>query len=229
MSATIRVTHTASGQSLLVRCDLSRAESPVEVHYLEGGDWSPTQYQAGNARHRTSGLAALGTELLIDALQLQPEDDQQCDWEPVALLNDGADTEHQEARDWYESYGWHLTTESAGDVTLQAVEYDWLDSSDDADVIARLLESDESLTADEAAEIVSRAREVRQAAESICSLLDDAVAAYEAVDGPAVVRCLKDAADAEWEHGDAPATQALSDALLTADLPRDVRAALLAG
>lgn len=133
--------------------------------------------------------------------------------ESANALGTDADTSHEDSRGWYESYGWHLTTENAGDVCLQAVEYDWLDGSDAA-AVRKLRASDSDLTSDDAEAIVERAREVRDAAESVCGLLDDAVQAYEARDLDRCRRALLDAYIAESDHGDAPATQSLAGELL---------------
>ncbi len=64
-------------ESLLVRCSLLNASSPVQVNYLAGGGWEPTQYQCGQARHTPKGLAALGEQLLEEALQ---EKDLDCNY-----------------------------------------------------------------------------------------------------------------------------------------------------
>lgn len=131
----------------------------------------------------------------------------------VALTRD-ADTTHEDSRDWYDSYGWHLSTQDAGDVCLQAVEYDWLDDKEDVTAIRNLMRDDDGLTADEAEEIVQRAHEVREAGESICELLDEAVAAYDSGDLEPCRRALLAAYDQESEHGDAPAAQSLAGKLL---------------
>lgn len=65
----IRVRGEGVGEFLKVRCNLSDASSPVEVNYLEGSGWESTQYQCWNTRHTPEGLAALGEQLLCEALQ----------------------------------------------------------------------------------------------------------------------------------------------------------------
>lgn len=73
---TIKVTASNISESLIVRCDLTRAESPVEVNYLNDGKhspWESTQYQCGNTRHTVKGLTDLGETLLAEALQ-EPEE-----------------------------------------------------------------------------------------------------------------------------------------------------------
>jgi hypothetical protein len=81
-------------------------------------------------------------------------------------LTHDADLTHEDARGWYNSYGWHITTANEGDVTIDAVEYDWLDGTD-AEAIAKLRETYDALTDDEAESIVAKAREVRD----LCVLL----------------------------------------------------------
>lgn len=57
--------------AILVRTDVSRPESPVEVDYLEGGGWNHTQYQSvyagGGLRGGLRGLARIAEDLLRDA------------------------------------------------------------------------------------------------------------------------------------------------------------------
>jgi len=135
--------------------------------------------------------------------------------EAATRLSADADTDHEDARGWYDSYGWHLTTEDAGDVMLQAVRYDWLDDEDDA-VITRLRKADSDLSADEAESIVTAARSTREAAESICDLLDEAVEAYERGDLDGAKQALLSAYSQESDHGDTPATSVLAGNLLEA-------------
>lgn len=136
----------------------------------------------------------------------------------VALATD-ADTTHADAHDWYGAYGWHLTTEDAGDVTLDAVDFDWLDETDDEDlmrdrVVASLRRDHPRLTADEAEAILGKAIEVRDAAEAIEEALDDAAEAYERGDLEACRSALLAAHSRESDHGDAPATRSLAARLL---------------
>jgi len=124
-----------------------------------------------------------------------------------------ADLSHEDARDWYSSYGWHLDTEECGSVTHDVVEYDWLDQDDDA-VVALLLEAMDDLTQDEAESIVAAAREIREAAEEVEAALEAAVEAYEDDDLDGVIAALDEARRIEIEHGDAPAANALRSQLL---------------
>ena len=137
---------------------------------------------------------------------------QRNDIENAVELASDADTTHEDARGWYDSYGWHLSTEEAGDVVLQAVEYDWLDDDDDA--VKKLRAEESEITQDEADSVVEAARGVRETAESICGLLDRAVEAYEAGDLESCRKALLSAYAAESEAGDAPATNSLASALL---------------
>lgn len=129
-------------------------------------------------------------------------------------LRDGADTHYESAEDWYRSYGAHISTEHAGDVTVQAVEYDWLDD-DDEEVAAKVREADADISEDEAESLVALARRVCEAADGVESLLAEAVDAYERGDLRAVIGLLDDASSAEREHGDDPATSDLAERLLT--------------
>lgn len=215
-------------ERMMVRCDLTRAEAPVEVDYCEGYGWQPTQWQCASTCHRTSGLADIGMGLAAAAVQMD-RDDFDCDWSELVqpdsddairkavALEDGADTSHESAEDWYQSYGWHLSTEDAGDVCLQAVEYDWLDDDDDAAVAAKLEAEDGDLSADEALAIVKMARSVRESAEDICGSLDEAV---EACRRGRLQQCRDALAYAyrrESEHGDTPASLGLAAKLLLCD------------
>ncbi len=138
----------------------------------------------------------------------------------VTLAPEAA-TKHQSGEEWYDDYGWHLSTERHGDICLQEVEYDWLDDGDDAAVAALLVAGLPDPCDEEDAEdlqscaegVVARAREIREAADSVESLLDAAVAAYEAGDVDATVKALCEASSEEDEHGDDPATQTLIHAL----------------
>jgi hypothetical protein len=131
-------------------------------------------------------------------------------------LKVNADLTHEDAREWYDSYGWHLSTESGGDVTLQAVEYDWLDRTDAA-VIKKLLAQHDGLTEDEAEYIVDAARDIRNTAESVESLLVEAVEAYQRGDAVAVAEALDAAESVEESHGDSPAANSLREQLLCED------------
>jgi len=147
---------------------------------------------------------------------------------PVCLRAD-ADTRHERARDWYANYGAHVSTLAAGDVPVQAVEFDWLDE-DDHEVVRRLMVEDGELLDFEADELVRLARGVREAAEDVCGSLDAAVEAYRRGDLASVIDWLDSASSTETDcGGDDPATSALASQLL-AELPEfddDERAEVL--
>lgn len=126
----------------------------------------------------------------------------------AAKLTIDADTDYQDARDWYDSYGWHRTTEG-GDL---CVEYDWLNDRDD--VVADKLMARHTLLRAEAEQIAAKARSIREAAEAIENHLLDAIDAYESGDVAACVAALDAAEALESEHGDSPASSALREQLL---------------
>lgn len=68
-------------ETMMVRCDLSLASAPVEAKY-NPGDWSDTQYECADCRHRTSGLVEIGKELAARAVEM-PSAEFSCDWEAV--------------------------------------------------------------------------------------------------------------------------------------------------
>jgi hypothetical protein len=58
---TIRLTGGVLGEdSMLIRCDLTEASSPVEVSHDSGATWHVTQYQCADARHSNDELTDLG-------------------------------------------------------------------------------------------------------------------------------------------------------------------------
>jgi hypothetical protein len=68
--------------------------------------------------------------------------------EQTLRLAEDADLDHENARDWYDSYGWHLTTENEGDLTLDVVEYHWLNEPDQ-EVVNHIRETYYDLTDEE--------------------------------------------------------------------------------
>jgi len=131
-------------------------------------------------------------------------------------LKDNARTTHESAENWYDGYGAHITTEECGDICHSAVDFDWLEH-DDSEVAELLLASYPNLSADDRESLVSMARRIREAAESVVGLLEDAVAAYEEGDLDATVAALDAASSEESDHGDDPACRSLRDALLEED------------
>ena len=148
--------------------------------------------------------------------ELSELDDECFDWcvehLDVRRLRKDAATSHQSAKEWYEAYGAGISTENAGEVMVQIVEYDWLDAEDDESVVEHLSKSD--LTADDREQVVALARRVREAADEVSALLDDAVEAYQSGDADETIKALRLAKSSETDHGDWPATSALADQLL---------------
>lgn len=130
-------------------------------------------------------------------------------------LRADASTHVEAASDWYDEYGAHISTEDAGDITIHAIDYDWLDESDD-DVIydEHYDEIDDLMTRDEALELIALARSVRESAETVEGSLEAVVEAYEADDLDGVIEALEIASDIETDHGDDPATEDLMRRLL---------------
>lgn len=93
-------------ETVLVRCNLAEASAPVEVDYrTDGGEgFVGTQYQCADCQHTTAGLIAIGKRLAASAVEV-PEEEFDCDSEILPSLALNADTDHEDARDWYESYG----------------------------------------------------------------------------------------------------------------------------
>ena len=74
--------------TMLVRCDLCQASSPIEANYdPDYDDWSPTQYQCADARHYASGLAEIGKTLAANAMQV-PVEGFDCQYEEIEDAED---------------------------------------------------------------------------------------------------------------------------------------------
>ena len=120
---------TVNGQQYTVSADWSQASSPVEF------DGNGTQYQVADFRHSSAAAMRrnLANEFGVDDDELESADDSidleemvaydVIDGESVRLADD-ADTEFDSAEEQYASFGWHLTTEDAGDVELLSVCYE---------------------------------------------------------------------------------------------------------
>jgi len=134
------------------------------------------------------------------------------------MFVENADLNHQDARDFYQSYGWCLSTENAGDICHDAIEYDWLDDQNDGSIVAKLMAEDGHLEDYEAAEVVAKAREIREAGEAVESQLAAAVEAYEADDYAACLEALRWAGEAESPFGDTPASDRLRGQLIVPDV-----------
>lgn len=130
-------------------------------------------------------------------------------------LAESASTSHETAEEWYDAFGWHLSTERAGDVTLQVVGYADLATQTDDEIVAQLLADDEDLTRDEAESIVAKAREVAESADEVEAALAAAVGAYRAGDRSGTIDAIVEASRIESRNGgDDPAAQALAEQLL---------------
>lgn len=130
-------------------------------------------------------------------------------------LRPEADPSHDSAEAMFDAYGWHLSTESAGDVCVQAVESKWLrDEWTDEQIVAALIEADGDLTRDEAEALCDKARRVWTDLVAIERCLERAVKAYDAGDLDGCVEALQEAGHTETEHGDDPSTSDLANRLL---------------
>ena len=75
MATTIKLHDGDLGDdTMLVRCNLAEASSPVEADYCEGSGWFPTQYQTADTRHRTSGLIEIAKSLAAAAVEVPVEE-----------------------------------------------------------------------------------------------------------------------------------------------------------
>lgn len=128
-----------------------------------------------------------------------------------------ADTRHQCAREMYDAYGWHISTEAAGDIELQTIDYDWLDERNDDTVLDSHRDDMPDMSDDERKKLIAMARGVRADMEGIESLLESAVDAYERGDVDGVIDALDAASSAESDHGHDPETADLRGRLLLED------------
>ena len=198
-----------NGQTYTVSADWAQASSGVSF------DGCGTQYQVADFRH--SAPAAMERNISddgadsvdVDFSEMIAYDDVDGVW---VRLADDADTDHQSAEDMYFSFGWHLTTENAGDIELQAVEYE--NAEDDRAIADWLMEEHEGLTKDEADVIAQKAVEIRAYCDNVKALLAEAVAAYEADDVSSCVRSLDKASSVESDGGDDPASRELRGKLI---------------
>lgn len=120
-------------------------------------------------------------------------------------LIQGADTEHEDAIDWYQSYGAHIETEHHGCIEPMVVGYADLDGND-VDIRSDLLRHYPNL--------LKKARAIREAADGVEAALEAAVSAYEAGDVDGVIEALDEASSIEREHGDDPASSWLREKLV---------------
>jgi uncharacterized protein YraI len=69
-------------ESMLIRCNLTNASSPVQVNYGDGNGFVSTQYQCADAKHRTKGLIEIGKRTAAIACEVL-ESKFSCDTEEV--------------------------------------------------------------------------------------------------------------------------------------------------
>ena len=105
MTTTLKVTAKAMNESLLVRCNLSQAASPIEVNYLAepGSEFQHTQFQCADARHRKDLLADIGADLLADACLCDRQELGELSWVEVTEL---AEPSFEEIESWLEDNTW---------------------------------------------------------------------------------------------------------------------------
>lgn len=75
---TIRVQVVDSFHYLVVRCDLTKADSSIEINYGEDFGWALTEYHTADARHNENGLARIGIKLMKEGLE---DRNIECEWE----------------------------------------------------------------------------------------------------------------------------------------------------
>lgn len=130
-------------------------------------------------------------------------------------LVENPNVSHDDAEEMYSCYGAHISTEEAGDITVQAVEAEWLrDGLDRAEIVEKLMESISDLAEDEAESLASLAQRVWDDMEAIEELLEAAASAAADGDLAATLEALRDARSTETNHGDDPSTSALASQLL---------------
>jgi len=116
-------------ETVRVRCDLSRAESPVEADYGDG--WQPTQYQCADCRHSNDGLGRIGERLAARACEMDV-DGFSCEWR-VATTRD-------------EALALISGTIDGDDVIYydDATGHYWRSDADDLDDLAALMDDDDA-------------------------------------------------------------------------------------
>jgi hypothetical protein len=204
----------SDGQTIRFQADLSEASAPILVEDCDG-NWCHTQYQTADARHDAEEAALLvasedaapDDEIEVEALYCE----QRIDCDAIGSASTVS------AEDWYDAYGWHLTTEECGDVLLQTVTYhDARAASKDEAAKRRLLESlmADDLTEDEANGLAEKAIEVAEVADEVESLCDEIIAAAKAGDLPLLKSRLDELSDLESDHGSDPTASALRTELI---------------
>lgn len=64
------------GETMMVRCNLAEASSPVQVDYMndESNGFEGTQYQCADTTHRTSGLIDIAKTLAARAVEMSTDE-----------------------------------------------------------------------------------------------------------------------------------------------------------
>lgn len=207
MAAT--VTYTAkfdNGETLRFRADLADNASPIELEDCDG-NWTSTGFQTADAGHDAHAAAAmLADDDNAEIVELTIEQHLARDWKLSRASN-------VSAKDWYESFGWHITTD-AGDYSLQYVDFADVRGIDDVESPEAERLIDETLeviegTRDDATALVEKAIEVADAAREIKRRRDEIVAAAKAADLELVVKLLDELSWYERQFGDDPIAESL--------------------
>lgn len=199
----------ANGESVRFQADLSQAAAPILVEDGDG-NWCHTQWQTADARHdaeRAAMLLADDEDAEIESLLVE---------ERLTGKTTGLST--VAAKEWYEAYGWHITTDE-GDHLLQTVEFDDVRKIDDIesveaqrliDKIADQIEVDR----DDAAGLVAKAIDVADTAKEVARLCREIVTAAKADDLETVRTLLDELSWVEDQHGDDPTASGLRAELI---------------
>jgi len=131
----------------------------------------------------------------------------------VVVFRANADWRHFSPEKWYDTFGYYLIGESGDKYVIQCVEYDWLDD-DDLVVVERVLANVDGIILDEACELVTKARELRQVADDVNALCEAAVMAYHLGDLETCKAALIEARRRELMYGDDEASHYLAGQLL---------------
>ena len=115
------------------------------------------------------------------------------------MLRPEADLEHESASDWYDSLGYHVSTDE-GDFCHPVCDIDLVESYEPKDKAENTL--------------LSYAKDAKLTAEAVEEALNQAVIEYKNNNLNGVLEALKESSDLEQEYGDDPATQRLMRNLL---------------
>ena len=115
------------------------------------------------------------------------------------MLMPKADLQHESSSDWYDSLGYHVSTDE-GDFCHPVCDIDLIESYEPKDKAEKAL--------------LSYAKDAKLTAESVEESLNRAVFEYKNNNLIGVLEALKESSDLEREYGDDPATQRLMRNLL---------------